>query len=211
MHFMSGLDEMSLAVFAGVLAVTAASPGPAVAAILARVLARGARGIAPFLAGLILGDVVWLAAAVLGLAVLAETFHELFLVIRYVGAAYLLWLAIKLWRASAVVDVAAASPLQRDAGWRGFAGGLALTMGNPKTMMFYLALLPNILDLASVHAFAFAELAAVIVAILTAVFSGYVLVAARIRRLFASPRAVKIVNRGSGIVMAGAAVAVATR
>jgi threonine/homoserine/homoserine lactone efflux protein len=206
---MSGLDDVSLAVFAGVLAVAAASPGPAVAAILARVLARGARGIAPFLAGLILGDVVWLASAVLGLAVLAEAFHELFLVIRYVGAAYLLWLAVKLWRAPAIVGEAA--PPMRDAGWRGFAGGLALTMGNPKTMMFYLALLPNILDLRQVHAFAFAELAGVIVVILAAVFSGYVLVAARVRRLFSSPRAVRIVNRGTGVVMAGAAVAVATR
>ncbi|CAH1659046.1 LysE family translocator [Chelatococcus asaccharovorans] len=209
---MSGLDLISLAVFASVLAVAGASPGPAVAAILARVLARGAAGVTPFLAGLILGDVVWLAAAVLGLAVVAQTFHELFLVIRYLGAAYLFWLAWKLWFApiSASPEVpAVASSGER--GLRAFVGGVMLALGNPKSMMFYLALLPNIISLADVRFLAFIELVGVIVAVLTGVFTGYVLLATRVRRLFTSPRAMRWLNRGSGTVMAGAAIAVATR
>lgn len=209
---MSGLDLISLAVFASVLAVAGASPGPAVAAILARVLSRGATGVAPFLAGLIIGDVVWLAATVLGLAVVAQTFHELFLVIRYLGAAYLLWLAWKLWFAPISASPEAPdSPSSGERGARAFTGGLMLTLGNPKTMMFYLALLPNIINLADVRLLAFIELVGVIVAVLTGVFTGYVLLATRVRRLFTSPRATRWLNRGSGTVMAGAAIAVATR
>ncbi|MBS7697066.1 MULTISPECIES: LysE family translocator [unclassified Chelatococcus] len=209
---MSGLDLISLAVFASVLAAAGASPGPAVAAILARVLARGAAGVAPFLAGLIVGDVIWLAAAVLGLAVVAQTFHGLFLMIRYLGAAYLLWLAWKLWFAPvSAVPGTSAEAGRGERGVRAFIGGLMLTLGNPKTMMFYLALLPNIINLADVRLLAFVELAGVIVAVLTGVFTGYVLLATRVRRLFTSPRAMRWLNRGSGTVMAGAAVAVATR
>lgn len=209
---MTGLDLISLVAFAGLLAVAGASPGPAVAAILARVLARGTAGVAPFLAGLILGDLVWLASAVLGLAVVAQTFHGLFLAIRYVGAAYLMWLAWKLWVAPAVGPAVGTVGVGRDErGARAFLGGLALTLGNPKTMMFYLALLPNMIDLAHVRLLAFVELAAVIVAVLTLVFTGYVLLATRVRGLFTSPRAIRWLNRGSGTVMAGAAVAVATR
>ncbi len=97
--FMSGLDLTGLLVFAGALTVAAASPGPGIAAIVARVLGRGTQGAAAFTAGLAIGDVVWLTFAVTGLAVLAQTFHGVFLVVKYAGAAYLLYLAWKLWSA----------------------------------------------------------------------------------------------------------------
>ena len=91
-----------------------------------------------------------------------------------------------------------------------FAAGLSLTLGNPKTMVFYLALLPNLIDLAAVTPLAYAELVAVTLAVCTLVDGGYVLLAARARRLFSSPRALRFVNRGAGALMAGAAVAVAS-
>lgn len=98
------IDLTGLLIFAGALLVAAASPGPGIAAIVARVLGRGTRGAVAFTTGVALGDVVWLAFAVLGLAVLA--FHGVFLIIKYAGAAYLLWLAWKLWTA----PVPASSP-----------------------------------------------------------------------------------------------------
>jgi threonine/homoserine/homoserine lactone efflux protein len=86
-----------------------------------------------------------------------------------------------------------------------------VTLGNPKVIVFYLALLPNLVDLASLGAIGFAELVGVTLGVLAFVFAGYVLLAARARRLFTSPRAMRLVNRSAGTVMAGAAVAVATR
>ena len=93
---MSGLSISGLAIFALALAVAAFAPGPGIAAIVGRVLGRGRDGAVAFVTGMAVGDVVWLSLAVLGLAVLAETFHEVFALVKYAGAAYLLYLAWKI-------------------------------------------------------------------------------------------------------------------
>lgn len=197
-----------LTAFAVVFALAAASPGPAVAAVLARVIAKGSSGMIWFVLGLMLGDLLWLSAAVFGLAALAALFQPLFLVLKYLGAAYLLYLAWKLWHAPAIA--ASAEPV-RGQGAKLFGGGLLLAMGNPKTMLFYLALLPTLIDLPSLNAIGFIELTAVVVVVFAIVFTGYVMLATQARRVFTSPRAIRMVNRTSGVAMAGAAAAVAVR
>lgn len=197
-----------LAAFAVIFAAACASPGPAVAAVLARVMAKGSAGIIWFVLGLMLGDILWLSAAVFGLAALAALVQPLFLVLKYLGAAYLLFLAWKLWSAPAIA--AAAEPV-RGQGVRLFGGGLLLTMGNPKTMLFYLALLPALIDLPNLTATGFLEIAATVVVIFAIIFTGYVVLAVHARRMFTSPRAIRIVNRTSGAAMAGAAAVVAVR
>ena len=92
-----------------------------------------------------------------------------------------------------------------------FFAGLAVTLGNPKVVAFYLALLPTLIDLPRVGLFGYVELAGISVVILTAVFGAYVLAAARARTLFRSPRAMRLLNRAGGTMMAGAAVAVAAK
>ena len=207
---MIGMTASGLAIFALALGVAAFSPGPGIAAIVGRVLGRGREGAIAFVAGMAVGDVVWLTLAVAGLAVLAETFHELFTLVKYGGAAYLLFMAVKMWTAPSLLHA------ERGGGepagvLRLFLGGLAVTMGNPKTMVFYLALLPSLVDLARVDTLAYVELAAVTLGVLAIVFGFYILLALRARRLLANARAVRIVNRGAGLVRAGAAVAIATR
>ena len=80
--------------------------------------------------------------AILGLAAVAQTFHEVFLVIKYAGAGYLdHYLAYRMWTAPAAPrDVA--GDRRRDGCMRLFFAGLAVTLGNPKVVAFYLALLP---------------------------------------------------------------------
>jgi threonine/homoserine/homoserine lactone efflux protein len=204
------LDLATILVFAGALFVAAASPGPGIAAIVARVLGRGTRGAIAFTIGVAIGDVVWLTFTIGGLAALASAFNGLFLAIKYAGAAYLLYLAYRLWTASAAPsEVSPAPPAERP--MRLFLGGLAVTMGNPKVMVFYLALVPNLVDLGAISPLGYAELALVTQLVLAVVFAAYIALADRARLLFRSRRAMLIVNRGSGCVMAGAAVAVATR
>ena len=87
-----------LLVFAAVFSIACASPGPAIVALVARVIGKGVRGTPYFCLGLLLGDLVWLTCAVFGLVALAEVFHPLFVVIKYLGAAYLLYLGWKLLR-----------------------------------------------------------------------------------------------------------------
>lgn len=204
------MDLAALVLFAGTLLVAAASPGPGIAALVAQVVGKGPEGATSFAAGLILGDLVWLAVAILGLAVVAQTFHEVFLVIKYAGAGYLVYLAYRMWTAPVAARNIAAAP-RRDGRLRLSLAGLAVTLGNPKVVAFYLALLPSLIDLARVGLLGYVELAGISVVILTAVFGAYAVAAARARALFRSTRAMRLLNRTGGTVMAGAAVVVATK
>ncbi|HEY8564820.1 MAG TPA: LysE family translocator [Beijerinckiaceae bacterium] len=199
-----------LLLFSAAYVMAVASPGPGVAAVLARVLGRGLSGIIPFIAGFVVGDLVWFTVAAMGLAVLAQTFETLFLAIKYAGAAYLLYLAFKLWTAPArPAEVEGAAPTEK--GVKLFLAGLAITLGNPKVIVFFLALLPTVIDLGNLSAAGFAQIAALIAVILSGVLGAYALLAARARRLFTSTRAIRLLNRGTGAVMAGAAAAIAAR
>ena len=203
------MDLPPLFVFASALAVAAASPGPDVAAILARTLARGPRDGVLLTAGILLGNLVWLTVTVLGLAALAQAFGGFFAAIRYAGAAYLLYLAWKLWTAPANALGPQAAP--RASPPQLVLGGLSVTLGNPKAMLFYVALVPALVDLSGVGPAAYAELVLAMLGVLALVFGSYVLLAARARRLFTSARAIRVVNRATGAVMAGAAAAIAAR
>lgn len=201
------MDYLSLATFALALFVAAVAPGPGIAAIVARVLGRGRHGAFAFTAGMAIGDVVWLTMAIFGLAALAQAFQGAFLAVKYAGAAYLLYLGWKLWTSSPESIAVSEAPQSR----RLFLGGLAVTMGNPKTMVFYLALLPSLIDLARITWVGYVELAAVTLLVLAVVFWGYVILADRARQTFRNPKALRLINRGTGAVMAGAAAAVAAR
>ena len=191
-----------------VLAV--ASPGPGVAAVLARSLGHGMRGAPAFIAGFLVGDLVWFAFAAAGLAALAQMAHTAFLVVRYAGVLYLLYLAYRLWTAPAQsLDDAVIAPSQRNA--RLFLGTLALTLGNPKTMLFFLALLPIVVPLDALGPADYLEIAAAIIVILPLVLGAYALAATRARQFFRRPHSVRLMNRCAGTAMAGAAVVIATR
>ncbi|MBO6724396.1 MAG: LysE family translocator [Rhizobiaceae bacterium] len=203
------MDLTSLLIFAGALVVSAGSPGPSIAALVARVLTRGVRDVLPFLAAMWVGEAIWLSLAIFGLAVVAQSFHLAFVVIKWAGVAYLLWLAWKMWTAP-VAEEGAALP-KSDSPIKLFLAGMAVTLGNPKIMVFYLALLPTIVDLGSVTVLGWAELTATMAVVLVAVDLGWAFAAAQARRLLKSPRATRIANRVSATAMAGAAGAIATR
>ena len=203
------MDAASLLIFAGALFVAAGSPGPSIAALVARVLTGGIKSVLPFLAAMWVGEAIWLSLAVFGLALVAQTFQLAFTVIKWAGVFYLLWLAGKMWFAP-VRTQSDALPAA-DAPWRMFAAGLAVTLGNPKIMMFYLALLPTIIDLGHVSTIGWLALTATMVVVLMAIDIGWALAASQARRLMKSPLAMRVANRLSATVMAGAAAAIATR
>ena len=199
----------ALLIFAAALFVASGSPGPSIAALVARVINRGLAGVFPFLAAMWIGEAIWLSLAVFGLAYIAQTFHYAFVALKWAGVAYLLFLAWKMWTAPATVREGDLP--KDDAPTKLFLAGMAVTLGNPKIMMFYLALLPTIIDLASVTVIGWAELTATMFLVLIAVDLGWALAAAQARRLLTSPRAVRIANRVSAGTMAGAAAAIAAR
>lgn len=197
-----------LVVFAAALAIAAASPGPAIITLVARVLALGGRRNVAFAAGLLLGDLIWLACGVFGAAALASQAHGLFVALKYAGAVYLLYLAVKLW--TAPTAVASREAVTRGSGWDVW-GGLSVALANPKTMMFYLALVPTLVDVPDLDTLTFVALCAVVIAVYGSVLAAYIGTAARARRLFASPQALRAANRGGSVVMVGAAATVALR
>jgi threonine/homoserine/homoserine lactone efflux protein len=204
------MDLTALIVFATALLVAAASPGPGIIALVARVIGRGPHGAVAYSAGFVIGDLVWLTVAILGLAVVAQAFAQVFLAIKYAGAAYLLYLAYRMWTTPArAIEVAA--DMSREGRDRLFLTGLAISLGNPKVMAFYVALLPSLIDVTRVTVAGFAELAAICIAVLTVVLGTYVAAAVRARTMFTSTRAMRILNRTGGTMLAGAAVAVAAK
>ncbi|QVN21280.1 LysE family translocator [Burkholderia pyrrocinia] len=199
----------ALAVFAFALLVTAGTPGPSVAALVARVLTNGVRDVLPFLAAMWLGEALWLTLAVAGLSAFARTFETGLIVLKLLGVAYLLFLAWKMWTAPTGTG---ADDLPRgQSPSRMFVAGLLVTLGNPKIMVFYLALLPTIVDLTHVGVLAWAELVGTMLAVLILADCFWSLLASRARAFLTSARAKRIANRTSAAAMAGAAVAIATR
>jgi threonine/homoserine/homoserine lactone efflux protein len=203
------LDLPDLLMIGALLAAAQATPGPTIATLLARTVAQGHDGAAPFIVGLIVADLVWLSAAVFGLALLAATAQPVLLVLKYAGAAYLVYLAWRLW--TAPVQVVEGGASARDSRLGLLGGGLSLGLGNAKTGAFYLALLPAVLPVAEVSVAGYLEISAVLVVVYAGVLTGYVALAARARRLLMTPRRLKAVNRLAGGVIAGTAVLVAAR
>jgi len=196
--------------YAGALAVAAALPGPGVTALVARALGSGFRPAFAMSLGLILGDLTYLTAVVLGLAFLAQTFGLVFLAVKWLGVAYLAFLAWKFWSTGITPE-----SIEAKKGSTGFVsnvlGGLALTLGNPKTMIFYVAITPTVIDLHTITPADYGVLALVTVLVLIVVLVPYLLLAAKARGLLKSPRGLKYLSRGAATFMAGAAAAIATR
>ena len=117
----------------------ALTPGPDMAFTLATAAARGTRAGLGAVAGIITGGLVWTVAAAAGLAALVAASDHALTVVRYAGAAYLIWLAIKTLRA---LDKPMEGEGARDAG-RAFRQGLTTNLLNPKIGLFFLALLPQ--------------------------------------------------------------------
>ena len=203
------MDLSAILTFAGALALVAGSPGPSVAALVARVISRGHRGVVPFLAAMWIGEAVWLALAVFGLSVVAQTFYWGFLIIKYLGLAYLAYLAYKMWTAPVTVEEGELPPA--DSSFRLFLTGLAITLGNPKIMVLYMALLPTIIDLTHVSLVGWGELTLTMFLVLAAIDLSYVFLAGRARAFIRSAKAMRLANRCSAVAMGGAAVAMATR
>lgn len=140
------LPELPLLMgFVGASLVLALTPGPAVVYIIARTLAQGrACGLASVL-GVALGNLCNAVGAAVGLAALFAVSAFAFTVVKWAGAAYLIYLGVRLWRA-APLDVANAPQPPRQSARRVFRDGIVVAALNPKTALFFAAFLPQFID-----------------------------------------------------------------
>jgi threonine/homoserine/homoserine lactone efflux protein len=191
------------------VAVAALTPGPAVAAIVARAITSGARPAMAINAGVVTGDLLFLLLAAAGMAAAARTMGEAFELVKIAGALYLAWQGVTLWRQPAAAPAAAGGP---GAGLRGnYAAGLLLMFGHVQAMLFYAALLPGLVDFAALTWRDLALVAAMLVVVIGGVNTGYVLLASRARRFFADESAQRAIRRLAGTLMFVAAALVLTR
>lgn len=199
----------SLLAYCGALFIAAAIPGPGVTAIVARALGSGFRETFFMGLGLVLGDTIYLTAVILGLAFVAQAFTEVFLIIKIAGVLYLGYIAWKLWTAGLLAaDIAAK---KSNGAGMSFLSGLLVTLGNPKTMLFYIALVPTLIDIGSIGLREYAMLLAATFVVLLIVLVPYMLLASRARTFLKKPRALKILNRVAASILAGTAAFIAAR
>jgi threonine/homoserine/homoserine lactone efflux protein len=204
------MDISTLLFFSGALLIAAGSPGPSIAALVARVIARGWRDVVPFLIAMWVGEGIWLGMTVFGLAALAEQLYWAFVIVKYLGVSYLIYLAYKMWTAPVEIHPEA-SVAPKGSGLKMFFAGFAVTMGNPKIMVFYLALLPTLIEINSITIMAWAELTLTMFVVLAVIDVFYVGLAPRARLVINNPRSLRIANRISASIMGAAAGAIASR
>lgn len=199
----------TLLAYSGALFVAAAIPGPGMTAIVARALGSGFRPTFVMGLGLILGDLCYLTAVILGLALVAQTFTTPFLIIKYLGAVYLAYIAWKLWTTGLIAqDIKAKRSTNVGLS---FLSGLLVTLGNPKTMLFYVALVPTLIPLEQIDLGDYAILVGTTFVILLAVLIPYILLATQARALLKRPNSLRILNRSAASILAGTAAYIAVR
>jgi threonine/homoserine/homoserine lactone efflux protein len=196
---------------AATFAVFALTPGPAVAAIVARAVADGAKPALALNAGVLTGDLLFLGLAAAGMAAAARSVSEVFTVLRWLGVAYLTWQGVVLWRTRPRVVVPVEGARHEAHYWRNYGAGLLLMFGHVQAILFYAALLPGFVDMATLTAVDLGLIALLLLAIVGGANATYALLAARARGFFSDERAQRALHRVAGSMMFVAAVLVATR
>lgn len=182
-------------------------PGPTILLVVSYGLGQGWRAALPTAIGTALGDFTAMTLSMLGVGVLLATSATLFTVLKLAGAAYLVWLGIKLWRAG---DTLKAEPRTSRTSAVGMIGHAWLvTALNPKSITFFVAFLPQFIDRNSDFMTQVLIFEATFLTLAFANALGYGLAASQARRLVSSPRAVTVFNRTGGTMLIGAGIATA--
>ncbi len=190
--------------------IFAITPGPGVFALLARAMTRGAMACLPMALGMAISDIIYLVLACYGLATIAHHWGNVFLAIRMVGAAYLMYLGWKLWHDPA--HLSDTSPLLASRGaLAGFVQGFLISASNPKVILFYIAFLPTFLNLTLLSRRDIALAALLCLIGLLIGLMAVAVTASWARRYFRSARAMMRLNRVAGSIMMSAGVYIGLR
>ncbi|MDX8456376.1 LysE family translocator [Mesorhizobium sp. VK9D] len=191
------------------ISLAAATPGPAMFAVITNGLSRGF--LRAFIAGVgvAAGDAVLVTLALLGLMALAQTFEWIFLLLKYAGAAYLVFLGIRMWRAAAQKPDESRQTQVRLS--RSFFLGASIALGNPKAILFHASIMPLILDLDTMT-FADGLLVVLVVVSVNIITMGfYAAMAGRAAGWFKTPKRMRLMNRLAGGAMMGTGALIAAR
>ena len=188
------------ALYAGALLILFLTPGPVWVALTARALSGGFNAAWPLAFGVVVGDVLWPLLAILGVTWIVSVFSGFMTVLTWVASLVFLAMGALLIR-NRNKSIASDSRLTRPGMWAGFLAGLAVILGNPKAILFYMGVLPGFFDLT---ALTWADIAVICVLSFIVPLLGNLSLAVfidRARRLLTSPRALRRTNVISGILL----------
>jgi threonine/homoserine/homoserine lactone efflux protein len=193
------------AAFVAASSILLVIPGPTVLLVVSYALGQGSRTALPMAIGVALGDSTAMTLSMLGLGALLAASATLFTVLKWIGAAYLVWLGIKLWRAGGSLD----APPRTDkvSAARMLGHTWLVTALNPKSITFFVAFLPAFLDPGADFLTQMIVLESTFLVLAFANAFGYALVASRARRFVGNRRAIGIVNRVGGGLLVSAGIA----
>jgi len=197
----------SWAAFAAASAVLLVIPGPTILLVVSYALGQGWRTALPMAVGVALGDFTAMTLSMLGIGALLAASATVFTIVKWIGAAYLIYLGIKLFRAGGTLDAKPRTDAASAA--KMMAHAWIVTALNPKSITFFVAFLPQFLDRSGDF---WTQMVIFELTFLTLAFAnafGYALVAARARSVVSNPRAIRIFNRTGGTLLVGAGIAAA--
>ena len=200
--------EYVVAFAVGMLLWTAL-PGPGLAVVVSRTLGAGPKAGYAVVTGLVIADLIFLGIAFIGLLAIANTMGPMFQAVKYVGAAYLIWRGYR-------VIVGAEVEMAVQAGgsgalWQDISLGILTTLGNPKAILFFGAILPTFIDMTAVAAADFLILAGIVAGVSYVVYGCCIVLADRTRHLMASAKATRRLRKFTGTVLIGSGIVIATR
>ncbi|WP_181700663.1 LysE family translocator [Chthonobacter albigriseus] len=182
--------------------VLLAIPGPTILLVISYALGHGRKSASATVAGVALGDFTAMTASMLGLGALLAASATLFTVLKWIGAAYLVYLGLKLWRAP-VGDLEGAA--EREARPRAiFLHAYAVTALNPKSIVFFVAFLPQFLDTSRPLAPQMMIFEATFLVLATINAFAYAMLASAARRTIRRRSVQRAVNRIGGSLLIGA-------
>ena len=183
-------------------------PGPTIILVISQAVAHGRKSVAPLVAGVVLGDFTAMTLSLLGLGTIMTASAALFTLFKWVGAVYLLYLGINLWRADP--DIGSIPYEKGDASARSFfRSSFIVTALNPKSIAFFVAFLPQFISPKSPALSQIVILGATFLFLASLNATLYALFAGQLRETVKKPSVRKWFNRCGGTALIGAGIVTA--
>jgi threonine/homoserine/homoserine lactone efflux protein len=187
------------------------TPGPAVLLVVAQALTRGAAASGWATLGILTGNALYFALSATGLGAVLLASYELFSIVRWLGAAYLIWLGLRALVGRRTARSLAPGATGTAGRRRTFVNGFVLQTANPKALLFFVALLPQFIEPTGPVAVQVLVLAVTSVTIELAVLLAYGVAAGRLHALAVNPRFARLADGVAGTMLVTAGVGVAVR
>ena len=188
------------ALYAGALAILFLTPGPVWVALIARAMVGGFHAAWPLALGVVVGDAIWPLLAILGITWIVSVFSGFLVLLKWVACLIFLVMGALIIR-NRDKTISSDSRLTRPGMWAGFLAGLAVILGNPKAILFYMGVLPGFFDIQALtmpDILMICFLSMVVPLLGNLILAGFI---GQARRLMTSPAALRRMNLSAGVML----------